>query len=187
MKTAIATAITLLLMAAVPASAAEEDPVTVLFTGGPQDNRILIDLSEDGRSYVIDSIAQLQVGSEICTHPEDDPYRLVCEATAIAGFEVNAGGGDDTVLISRAVPIPVTLRGGPGADRLYGGAADDKLVGGAGDDLLVGRMGDDRLYGGPGDDKLVGASGDDLLRAGSGRDQLFPGKGEDRVVRKRAP
>jgi len=187
MKKAITIAISLLLAAAAaPASAAEEDPVTVLFYGGPQDNRIEIDLSEDGRQFIVDSIAQLEVGGGICVHPEDEPKRLLCEAKAISGFEVNAGGGDDTVVMSRTVPIPVTLRGGPGDDRLFGGASHDKLVGGAGDDLLVGRVGDDRLYGGPGRDKLVGASGDDVLRGGAGHDRVFPGKGKDRIVSRSA-
>ncbi len=73
----------------------------------------------------------------------------------IGGFEVNAGGGDDSVTVAREVPIPVTLRGGPGDDRLVGGGAGDKLIGGPGDDVLIGRAGDDSLFGGPGNDLLV--------------------------------
>ncbi len=43
---------------------------------------------------------------------------LLCPATTIAGFEINAGGGDDSAIISPKVLVPVTLRGGPGDDRL---------------------------------------------------------------------
>lgn len=185
MKKAVTIAITLLAALVAPATAAEQErSLTVLFTGGGEANEIAIELSEDGRHYVVDSVAVLEVGGSVCVHPEDDPYRLLCAAPAIAGFEVNAGGGDDRVVIGRSVPVPVTLRGGPGDDRLFGGDADDKLVGGAGDDVLVGRGGDDRLYGGTGNDRLIGAAGDDVLRGGRGRDRYFPGGGEDRVVRR---
>lgn len=185
MKRAITIAITVLAAAwAAPAAGGEDRGLIVLFTGGPEDNEIAVELSEDGRSYVVDSIAVLEVGGDVCVHPEENQYQLVCEATAIAGFEVNAGAGDDTVKIGRSVPIPVTLRGGPGDDRLFGGAESDKLVGGAGEDMLLGRSGDDRLYGGPGRDKLIGAAGDDVLRGGPGRDELLPGKGDDRIVRR---
>ena len=68
------------------------------------------------------------------------------------------------------MPVPVTLRGGPGDDRLVGGAGDDKLLGGAGNDVLVGRGGNDWLAGGAGDDKLLGGPGDDKLLGGPGVD-----------------
>lgn len=189
MTKAITIAVALLTALAVPTALgdervpADQRSLTVLFTGGAEDNEIVVRLSEDGRSYVVDSVAVLEVGGEVCVHPDRNPFRLICEAKPISGFEVNAGRGDDRVVIGRDVPVPVTLRGGPGDDRLLGGSESDKLVGGAGADLLVGRGGDDRLYGGPGDDKLVGASGDDLLRGGPGRDRYFPGGGEDRIVR----
>jgi Ca2+-binding RTX toxin-like protein len=185
MTRAITIAITVLAAAwAAPAAGGEDRGLIVLFTGGAEDNSISVELSPDGRSYVVDSIAVLEVGGEVCVHPEGDQYQLVCEAAAIAGFEVNAGGGDDTVKIGRGVPIPVTLRGGPGDDRLSGGSENDRLVGGAGDDVLLGRAGDDRLYGGPGRDKLIGAAGDDVLSGGPGRDQVIPGSGKDRIVKR---
>lgn len=185
MKRALTIAITVLAALAAPVAAAEQRPsLTVLFTGGPEDNAIRVALSDDGRTYVVDSVAVLEVGGDICVHPEGNQFRLLCEATAIAGFEVNAGGGDDVVVMARSVPIPVTLRGGPGDDRLVGGWDADKIVGGAGNDLLVGRGGADRIYGGPGRDKLLGASGNDLLRGGPGRDREIGGAGRDRIVKR---
>ena len=83
---------------------------------------------------MIDSIAPLEVGGDVCTHPEGNRTSWSARRRAIAGFEVNAGGGDDSVIVSPKVPVPVTLRGGPGDDRLVGGAGADKLIGGAGDD-----------------------------------------------------
>ncbi len=152
---------------------AEEKTYTVLLAGGVENSNIRIWLTPDGRDYVIDSIAELEVGGTVCGHPEGMPNELVCEAPAIAGFEVNAGGGDDRVTVAKKVTVPVTMRGGSGADLLTGGAGADKLIGGSGED---------RLKGGPGDDTLLGGSGDDVLIGGPGRDVLRGGLGEDTLI-----
>lgn len=154
---------------------------TVLLAGGGEANSIKIWLSSDGRQYVIDSVVQLEVGGEVCSHPEENPYELVCDAPSIAGFEVNAGGGDDKVRVSGPVVVPLTMRGGGGDDALIGGSGADKLVGGRGDDRLIGWRGDDQLYGGPGNDVLAGGPGADLLRGGPGTDVLNAGSGNDQI------
>lgn len=154
---------------------------TVLLAGGEEANTIKIWLSPDGQHYVIDSVVQLEVGGSVCAHPDEDPFELVCEAPSIAGFEVNAGGGDDRVGVAKSVAVPVTMRGGAGDDLLIGGMAADKLIGGNGDDRLIGWRGGDLLYGGPGDDVLVGGPGGDVLRGGPGIDRLVPGHGRNRV------
>ena len=164
--------------AAVPAHASER-PLTVLLAGGAEENRISIGLSSDGRNYLIDSIVPLEVGGEVCWHPEGMENELECAATAIGGFEVNAGGGDDFIAVDPKLRIPVTLRGGPGNDRLSGGGGADKLVGGTGNDFLFGRGGGDSLFGGPGDDSLFGGGGGDLLRGGPGMDRVRGQAGND--------
>ena len=182
MKRTILTATAVLAAWAATTASAAEPPLTVLLTGGVEDNRISIAVSSDGRSYVIDSIAPLEVGGEVCWHPEGLETELLCEATAIGGFEVNAGGGNDLAAVDPKVPIPVTLRGGPGDDRLWGGAGADKLVGGTGNDILSGRSGDDSLFGGPDDDLLLGGSGNDLLNGGSGVDRLHGQSGQNELI-----
>lgn len=172
-------AITVLVAGSAAPAHASERSVNLLLAGGPEDNEITIALSADGRSFVIDSIAPLEVGGGICTHPEGKPNEIVCEAAAIGGFEVNANGGDDSVLIGKAVPLAVTLRGGPGDDKLVGGSGNDKLLGGAGNDVLVGRAGNDWLAGSSGDDKLGGGSGDDKLLGGPGTNTLLGGSGHN--------
>jgi Ca2+-binding RTX toxin-like protein len=167
--------------AAMPALAAERS-LNVLLAGGSEDNAIEIKLSPDGRSYVIDSVVPLEVGGDICVNPPGMPTELVCQATAIGGFEVNAGGGNDKVTVAREVPISVSLRGGSGSDELIGGAGADALLGGPGDDRLVGRGGADSLIGGDGNDRLVGCSGNDLLRGGPGNDVLLGGSGANDIV-----
>lgn len=159
----------------------ETKTYTVLLAGGEEANAIRIWLSPDGRQYTIDSVVPLEVGGDVCTHPEESPTRLVCEAPSIAGFEVNAGGGDDQVHVAGPVTIPVTMRGGAGDDVLVGASGPDKLIGGAGDDRLIGWGGDDQLYGGPGDDTLIGGPGGDLLNGGSGMDRLIGGSGSDQL------
>ncbi|HEY7456232.1 MAG TPA: hypothetical protein VH703_03065 [Solirubrobacterales bacterium] len=155
---------------------------TVLLAGGEEENMIRIWLSPDGRQYVIDSVVQLEVGGTVCSHPEANDYELVCAAPAIAGFEVNAGGGDDRVGVAKDVAVPVTMRAGAGDDVLVGGAAADKLIGGNGADKLIGWRGADQLYGGPGPDLLIGGPGADLLNGGPGVDTAAGGPGAD-VVR----
>jgi Ca2+-binding RTX toxin-like protein len=179
MKRAILIATMALVAQAASIADAAEPPLNVLLTGGSEANTIGIALSPDGRNYVIDSVAELEVGGEVCSHPEGQPNELVCAAPSIGGFEVNAGAGDDSISVAREVPIAVTLRGGPGNDRLVGGAGADKLVGGTGDDTLIGRAGGDSLFGGPGNDRLVGCSGNDLLRGDGGENTLLGGSGQN--------
>jgi len=171
-------------LAALPAGFAEAEsgPVNLLISGGSDNNAFHIALSPDGRSYTILSTIALEVGGDICTHPEEIPNELSCKATAIAGFEVNAGGGSDFVVFTSDIPVPVTIRGGPGNDKLTGGGAADKIVGGPGDDSLTARRGDDWMLGGPGHDRLLGGPGDDQLRGGPDKDTLVGGPGENELI-----
>jgi RTX calcium-binding nonapeptide repeat (4 copies) len=167
---------------AAPALAhAKGETYTVLLAGGAEESDIRVWLTSDGREYVIDSVAELEVGGEVCVHGEGKPNELVCPSPSIAGFEVNAGGGDDHVIVARQVLVPVTMRGGDGSDVLTGGSGDDKLVGGSGRDRLVGGAGDDLLVGGEGNDILLGGPGHDMLRGGYGKDTLVEGPGKDAI------
>jgi len=171
--------ILLLTLPAASVTAAEPQSVTLLLTAGPGNDIFNVKLSTDGRSYQIDSVSPLEAGGGICTHEEGSPHLLSCEAAAIAGIEVHAGAGDDSVIISPRITIPTTLRGGPGNDRLRGGGGPDKIIGGSGDDSLLGEGGDDWLFGGPGKDLLFGGAGNDRLVGGPGADWLNGGNGED--------
>lgn len=189
MKKLLSIAIAMVALVAVTPAQAGSGAVVIL-AGDEQANTISIIVSSTGAGFVIDSAAPLEVGGGVCTHPEGMTTELICDASKISGFEVNAGGGDDEITIGRMVGVPVTLRGGPGNDRLIGGGSTlgDKLIGGPGDDELVGRSGPDLLYGGSGndslfggpeDDRLVGGSGNDVLRGEGGTDVLLGGSGEN--------
>jgi Ca2+-binding RTX toxin-like protein len=156
-----------------------EKSINLVLAGSPGDDRVTIELSADGRSYEIDSATPLEVASQVCSHPEKLQEDLVCEAAPIAGFEVNTGAGDDSVVIGRLVPVPATIRGGEGDDVLVGGAAADKLIGGPGNDELNGRGGNDVLIGGSGDDTLIGGPGNDILQGGTGHNTLVGGPGKN--------
>jgi Ca2+-binding RTX toxin-like protein len=182
MKKALLTVLTVIAALTATAAYAEGGPVTLVIAGGAEDNLIRISLSSDGRSYVIQSRVPLEVGGDLCSHPEGRSNELMCEAPAIAGFEVNVGGGNDKVILASDIPIPATLRGGPGNDTMIGGGVSDKISGGSGNDYLSGRRGDDWILGGPGDDHLFGGPGNDQLRGGSGVDVLNGGPGENHLV-----
>jgi Ca2+-binding RTX toxin-like protein len=167
----------------VSASAQAEGPssYTVVLAGGGAQNTIEIALSADGREYVITSAVPLEAGGTVCENPPNDSSVLICKAPLVAGFEVNAGNGDDSVRVTREVLVPVTLLGGAGDDVLVGGGGPDKLIGGPGDDRLVGRAGDDLIYGGPGNDAIFGGLGADTLRGGPGKDTIAGGPGENDI------
>ncbi len=184
MKKAILIALAIL-AAQVPSFAPAQPSYNVLLAGGVESNMIHIWLTPDGRNYVIDSMVPLEVGGSVCTNPDGNPNELICPAPPIAGFEVNADGGDDKVSVSKGVTVPVTMRGGSGRDHLIGGKGPDKLIGGSGDDRLAGWWGDDLLAGAAGDDVLLGGGGDDVIFSGPGDDVVRPGAG-DNLVRKRA-
>jgi hypothetical protein len=181
MKKAILILLAILAAQTAPIARAETT-YTVVLAGGSAQNSIHIWPTPDGRSYVIDSAVPLEVGGTICENTPGVPTELVCKAPLVAGFEVNAGEGDDTISISSAIELPATMRGGPGADTLVGGNGPDKLIGGEGNDKIAGRGGDDLLFGGPGSDELLGGAGDDVLRGGDS-DVLLGGSGHNTVIR----
>jgi Ca2+-binding RTX toxin-like protein len=182
MKKSILIALMLVAALFVPSAHAETGPLTLLLAGTRDDDVFHISLSPDGREYLISSQATLEAGGDVCWHPEERATELACDAPSIAGVEVNLAGGDDTVILGSDIPIPATLRGGPGHDRLTGGSVADKLIGGPGGDVLTGRRGDDLLIGGPGSDRLVGGQGNDRLRGGPDPDLLVGGPGRNSLL-----
>jgi uncharacterized protein YkwD len=79
---------------------------------------------------------------------------------------VDAGFGNDTVIISTAITKPAFLYGGYGDDVLYGGGGNNQIYGGAGNDILVGRGRNNVLFGGSGADTLIGGPGVNTLIQG---------------------
>ncbi|MGH6903095.1 MAG: hypothetical protein ACREIR_10185, partial [Geminicoccaceae bacterium] len=110
----------------------------LVIEGTPEDDRILIKATR-----------------------EPDTVRVIFNGVRLGHFgplariEVDAGDGDDTVLVSGAVELPARIDGGPGDDRLRGGAGPDLVFGKDGDDVLVASRGRDALDTGLGSNRLV--------------------------------
>lgn len=115
-------------------------------------------------------------------------------------FNVWAGGGNDTVIVStdltsnfittridggdgddflQASYTRDTITGGNGHDTVYSGEGNDWVDGGSGDDFLQGGTGNDTLLGSAGWDQLIGADGNDHLDGGDHTDRMWGGMGDD--------
>lgn len=87
-----------------------------------------------------------------------------------SGATLSAQVGEQAVIVSGSLVVPMTLFGGGGNDTLVGGDGDDRLEAGSGDDVV---------YGEGGDDVLLGQNDDDVLKGGGGADTLHGGDGDD--------
>ena len=93
-------------------------------------------------------------------------------------FEINAGDGDDTIVIEPLDPAwlaALSVYGQQGGDTIDASALDWPIT-------LIGGLGADDLRGGAGNDSLIGGDGDDTLTGGPGSDELQAGEGSNRVT-----
>ena len=97
---------------------------------------------------------------------------VFCPSSTVQRARVDVGEREDAAQFSTGFPL--TLLGGPGADRLGGGEGPDNVGGGDGNDTLAGGAGADVLDGGLGDDRIDARDGV--------ADQVACGPGADAVV-----
>lgn len=87
--------------------------------------------------------------------------RVVVDGKVVGRFgpvgriAIDAGAGNDTVLVGPRVVAPAVIHGGPGNDHLQGGGGPDLVYGDDGDDVLVGSGGRDALVAGQGRNRVV--------------------------------
>lgn len=98
-------------------------------------------------------------------------------------FEINGGGGDDSLQVgdlSATDVVQVKFTGGDGEDTLNASASSTTIVaeGGAGNDSLTGSSVADTLQGDDGDDVVVGGRGNDRMIGGTGNDRLIWNNGD---------
>ncbi|GII01519.1 calcium-binding protein [Planobispora takensis] len=74
----------------------------------------------------------------------------VVQCTGATRIQVSMSSGDDTARITG--PLPATMSGSAGVDRLSGGSGNDSLSGGSGNDFLFGNGGADFADGSAGTD-----------------------------------
>ncbi|HRK29454.1 MAG TPA: calcium-binding protein [Tepidisphaeraceae bacterium] len=82
--------------------------------------------------------------------------------SAISRVIVNAGNGNDRVIVGR-LAVHVELNGGAGNDTLSAGGGNDTIRGGDGNDDMFGGDGRDLLIGGAGADTMLGGGSRDVV------------------------
>lgn len=93
----------------------------------------------------------------------------------VSKIVVDLGEGDDSVTLADTLgPLPASLSGGDGKDRLTGGPGDEVFLGGADADTVDGRGGADLLLLGSGDDQAVWTPthGRDVVEGQTGSDAV---------------
>ena len=98
--------------------------------------------------------------------------------TLIKGF---AGTGNDKIIVSDQVLVPVEIHGGAGDDTLRSGGGPGALFGDAGKDLLLAGFGGGTFDGGDHDDTVFGGDGIDVIHGGLGNDRLFGRRRDDSI------
>jgi RTX calcium-binding nonapeptide repeat (4 copies) len=177
---------------ALPASAGAHSVVRI---GGDAVNYLSVDATSlntltgrmaGGRIELRDRTVDGGIDPGTCDPGEITPdanawiIQVFCSRQRIARLNIDLGEREDSASIS--VPMPVTLLGGPGSDRLQLGPGDDRLQGDDGNDEVAGGGGDDVLDGGLGYDRLDGGDGGDRLVSADGlADRVLCGAGADRV------
>jgi len=148
------------------------DGGTLNIQGGPVAERIALRLSPNASQLLVD------VG-------DDGSAERAFDLTSFAAITVDAGNGDDVVLIDQTngaftTTKPTTIAGGNGNDTLLGGGGAETFVGGRGDDVADGNGGGDTAFMGNGDDTFIWDPGD-------GSDRFEGGPGSDTMVFNGAP
>ena len=103
MKKAILIAVTVRAFTRPPLRIAEDPRVPLELIGSSGPYSMVIDLSPDGRTYVLQSSGALDVGNSICWHAAGNAVRAALQGAAIAGFEVKGEAGDDVVEVGGTV------------------------------------------------------------------------------------
>lgn len=117
-----------------------------------------------------DDSIEIGAGQRFITLSLDGVSKTVSTA-GLKAIRINAGLGDDTVIISPNVKIRASIEGGAGNDQIGGGGASDTLVGNAGNDSIAGHGGNDYFDGGAGDDVLFDVTGVNVFHGGGGNDK----------------
>jgi len=165
-------------------------------------------VGEDDESFIIEQLDGNENGGTI----KVTAFGRTRVYTNASSIHADGGTGDDSIVITDSVKIPVYISGGTGEDVLIhqgtnnatinGGADADYIAcagsgssiinGGDGDDFIVyagtgtatihGGNGDDRIFGGPGNDIIYGDDGSDEIDSGGGTDSIYGGNGSDLIT-----
>jgi Ca2+-binding RTX toxin-like protein len=158
-----------------PGVSNDDDQGADVLTGGPGDDKLLLDAHTGGVNISIDG--QANDGSPGEGDNVGADLETIDGTTAADTFvgspgpdQFNGNAGNDTI------------RGAGGDDRLYGGGGDDDLNGDAGNDKVEGANGADRVDGGPGTDQIYGDIGSCSFSCSFDADTLYSRDGERDAV-----
>jgi Ca2+-binding RTX toxin-like protein len=194
----LATALTIALVCAAPASAGSVCNQGSVATFAAADTTACPGAPSAGETNAV-TVSVNGAGDIVFTDPnnavDDADGPGGCTASGNTGtcpgtsaFRFDLGDGNDTATVGAVTGDLVASTGGAGNDHLIGGALGDNLDGGAGDDvidggggddLLTGAAGQDQLNGGDGNDQLSGEGEADTLNGNAGNDTLSGGLGDD--------
>ena len=113
-----------------------------------------------------------------------DDSAFACSAPVPVRVTVTGTAGADAIRATGSgagacPPVPVTVRGGGAADVILGTCADDDLDGGDGDDSISASGGANTVAGGSGSDTLTAGAGADGIAGGLGDDDIAGAGGND--------
>jgi hypothetical protein len=189
--------------AAAPAATVSLEGAGVVYRAAPGETNVL-DVRLEGTTVVFTETSATITDAGICT--TRSPGVVACDGPPGFGMfranaelgdgndsgvfvmpalnTIDAGEGDDTLVISNVTPGtgPLEGLGGPGNDNLTAASADTFVRGGPGDDLLTSGVGTAGLFGDDGTDRLTGSAGGETLWGGAGGDMIAAGDGNDSVL-----
>jgi hypothetical protein len=106
--------------------------------------------------------------------------QVFCPLAPVRRVRVDLGDREDSATVT--LPVPVTVLGGNGSDRITTGAPGDEVDGGTGNDVIASGDGDDVVQGGAGEDEIDAGAGADRIAARDGTaDVIRCGAGDDVV------
>ncbi len=120
----------------------------------------MIEVSRDGSTFtIVDNSSWLKADAN-CV--QVDLHRVTCAPADVAALTVDAGDGNDAIVVNSGLNVQTEVSGGAGDDSLvsFGGAT---LRGDAGDDKIVGSWNADTVTGGAGHDTIRTLEGFDTI------------------------
>lgn len=127
------------------------------------------------------TFTNINVGGTPMLGVDINGVQLYYDPATTTQFNIILGNGNDTVIGSDRVRVPLLIHCGGGNDTVTGGARQDTVFGDAGDDSISGGAKSDVLVGGTGKDSLFGNDGRDILIGGEDADHLY-GEREKRIL-----
>ncbi len=169
------------------------DNITVGSTGSGASTRVQVlangNLVTSVASVLSSSVTSIVIQGGNLENTIDLSTVSIANYPNLAGINVDAGHGSDTILGSNGIAETLLgnhgddlITGLDGASSINGNDGNDTIIAGGGNDSLNGEDGDDSIDGNDGNDTIIGHDGNDTVDAGAGNDDVTGGDGDDSIV-----